>query len=335
MYIYRFNPDYHFRTVTVNVNGDFYYDVARVWCHQNDLTIAADTVLDSELVTGEYADDVTLNAMRNVGYTFTYTVEANGKTIVKSGPLDHNEWLIFIPSGHEDITVNIVAKNEDVLTNGNLTLVTLGVEYNDDEANVEAGNIWQTSNNQISYNVQLAEDIDLSDVESISWTETVYVVAGSINYEVAHNANVVGTIDRRTNRVGAFTEANYGTTDNIVVVVSDLKVNEVEPEAPTIDATATLTRGTDDKENELTATVKTAGDVGGYASFQLQVSYNGETWTNYGSTVGTGAFTNDTATCTFTVEDADTGRMFRVVANGDVQYGDGEVTFEAISNAIS
>ena len=128
---------------------------------------------------------------------------------------------------------------------------------------------------------------------------------------------------------------SFSANDNVTIWVSNAEVNTVdkEPEVATIEANATLTRGTGDQANVLTATVTTEGDVCGTASFQLQVSYNCGAWEDYGD-AETGDFTYNEATCDFTVE-KNVNALFRVVVTGEVLYGTSDVTFEATSSTIA
>ena len=81
------------------------------------------------------------------------------------------------------------------------------------------------------------------------------------------------------------------------------------------------------------ATAFSPGPDGGTASFQLQVSYNGGAWEDYGD-AETGDFTYNEATCDFTVE-KNVNALFRVVVTGEVLYGTSDVTFEATSSTIA
>ena len=317
VYILRFNPEAYQRDVTITLNGQVIDTQENVWAW--DQVIVPD---------GEAQSVLAACAARNDVLTYYYN---NDVADSKAFPLDS---YIFtdVPMGLTDVTINVVTENKDILTIGNLTLNTLYAVDGSYDADAKGGDI-RLNGNRISYNFVLNGVAD-EDIANVSWTETIYVNEDNGNQQEYSRENVTSTLSRN-NRVEGLTDGSYVFTsaDEVMVVISDLKVTIAAEEPATIGATATLTRGADAQANVLTATVTTEGDVGGTASFQLQVSYNGGAWEDYGD-AETGDFTYNKATCNFTVE-KNVNALFRVVVTGEVVYGTSDVTFEATSSTIA
>ena len=203
VYIWKFDPDYRTRDITVTLDGDV-IDTQNVWWSDTSIS----------------GSDTEVGALDNQGYTF----DSNIGTVVVNG----NNWTISsIPAGYDDITINITSSSVDVLTKGNLTLNTLDAEYQDDPDNVSATNIWLGESNRIYYSFTIE---GLSDLEnpSVTWTETI---------EADGNVPTIVNKDKTSyeivgNYVYASTTPNpdFNTNSVVTIYVSDLVVTEDVPE---------------------------------------------------------------------------------------------------------
>ena len=205
VYIWKFDPEYRTRDITVTLDGTTDLGTQNVWW--------SDTAISGS--------DTEIGALDNQGYDFDSNI---GSVVV-----DGNDWTISsIPTGYDDITINITSKHVDIEVNGNLTLNTMNAK--DGNYDPYAGNIWGDGNT-VSYNFVLNT---ADDIASVTWDETVYVDNGVENKQVSYEEksatrfNVVGS-ELRVQGTAA-PQYIFGSNDKVTVVIDNLKVTLVEDE---------------------------------------------------------------------------------------------------------
>ncbi len=197
VYICRFSYDYYFRHVTVKLD---------------------DTEIDDGYIWWSDPDISGTNAKIGELYAAGYDFDSNIGNVTVNG----DNWEITgIDAGRGDLEINITSSHEDILTKGNLTLNTWGVDYNSDTKNVSTANIWLGESNTIYYSFNIK---GLSDLENatVTWTETIKV-DGSTD-TIVHNSKTF--YDVKGDVVFAETDVNRDFDKNHVVTiyVSDLVV---------------------------------------------------------------------------------------------------------------
>src|SRR5699024_7564870 len=110
VYVYNFDPDYHYRDITINVNGVDYSDNyvdndgdkirVRCWDDSVDLT----KVIDAFEAKMEAAG---FNTEKNE-YTYSHV-----GTVLEDVPVGESGVVAIIP-GHDDLVINITVENEDI-----------------------------------------------------------------------------------------------------------------------------------------------------------------------------------------------------------------------------
>ena len=164
VYVYNFDPDYHYRTVAINVNGVEYdrYDgedsvFCQTWLISPDTAVKA---FEAEM------EDAGFNTDKN---EYVYTVEGyegdfagDVQDFDKNGTWDN----ISIPTVHEDLVINITVENEDIAIDPDTGLI-LDVTAEDDAT--PAGWI-DRAGSTIRYGFYVTVDSDV-DVETVTWTE--------------------------------------------------------------------------------------------------------------------------------------------------------------------
>ena len=212
VYILRFQPEAYQRTVTITLNGQTIDTQENVWAW--DQVIVPD---------GEAQSELAACAARNDVLTYYYNDDvANSKAF----PLDS---YIFtdVPMSLTDVTINVVTDNEDILTNGNLTLNTLHAVDGDYDA--DAGYIRLGANNRINYNFEL-NYVPGDEIESVTWTEEVYVSYGEGNY--LDSTETKTATPNASLKVNSQTDNAYTSADTVMVVITNLQVNGVKPDDP-------------------------------------------------------------------------------------------------------
>ena len=204
VYIWKFNPDFRTRNITVTLNGDEIIYDRNVW-------------YSTQSISGE---STSIGVLDVQGFKFA----AAGYSVY----VHESGWTISgIEAGHDDLDINITTSSVDVLTKGNLTLNTLDAEYNGDPDKVSATNIWLGESNRIYYSFTID---GLSDLEnpSVTWTETI---------EADGNVPTIVNKDKTSyeivgNYVYASTTPNpdFNTNSVVTIYVSDLVVTEDVPE---------------------------------------------------------------------------------------------------------
>ena len=318
VYIWKFDPDYRTRDITVTLDGDVLGTQRNMWWSDDDIVVNYDAITD----------------LANQGYTFTYSYTYGGKSY--NGTVSGSDWKITnIPAGYDDITINITSKHVDILTIDNMTLDTM--DAHDGKYDPYAGNIWTGSSSTIFYNFVLNDEGE--EIADVSWTETVYVDYGDGNKQVSSLTK--HDVPDGKMRVEGQTTADYTANDEVTVVISDLKVTLKAEEPVVSDVTVesvTLARGTEENQtNTMSGTITMSANVSGYAFVQLQVREGNGEWTDLGEAVRV-AFSNNSAT--FTVNDniveEVAGTLYRVVVTNADELTDGTdpVVFEYASTGI-
>ena len=214
VYILRFQPEAYQRTVTITLNGQTIDTQENVWAW--DQVIVPD---------GEAQSELAACAARNDVLTYYYNDDvANSKAF----PLDS---YIFtdVPMSLTDVTINVVTDNEDILTNGNLTLNTLHAVDGDYDA--DAGYIRLGANNRINYNFEL-NYVPGDEIESVTWTEEVYVSYGEGNY--LDSTETKTATPNASLKVNGQTDNAYTSADNVMVVITNLDVTVEQEEEPVV-----------------------------------------------------------------------------------------------------
>ena len=131
VYIWKFNPEYRYRDITVTVNGeDYNIDYAPIWYENNDVNVSA-TI---EAFEAEAAQ----TTVTDYRYTYTYTVD--GKTITPENNAVFvnaaGEYIAIITDSYEDVLIEIVT---DVVAEGDVYDINgaITVTYDGDKPAVE------------------------------------------------------------------------------------------------------------------------------------------------------------------------------------------------------
>ncbi len=231
VYVYNFDPDYHYRTVTINVNGVEYdrYDgedsvFCRTWLISPDTAVKA---FEAEM------EDAGFNTDKN---EYVYTVEGyegdfagDVQDFDKNGTWDN----ISIPTVHEDLVINITVENEDIAVLDGSDLILDVTDPTD--AATPAWSI-DIADGDIRYGfvVDLG-DIDIDDVETVSWIERTSRNGQNFTNGERREATKADlyevTVDGETAyAVYGSLPGTYNSSDKIVVRITDAAVNEIEPD---------------------------------------------------------------------------------------------------------
>ena len=166
VYVYNFDPDYHYRTITINVNG-VEYDRVTAFCQNDELGL-------NGAIT-EFEDDMEAAGFVTDKNEYSYSVE---DTTV-GGPVDLDvSNVVEIPTGHTDLVVNVDVKNDDIATDPDTGLI-LDVTAEDDAT--PAGWI-DRAGSTIRYGFYVTVDSDV-DVETVTWTEETVLTNDHTNTE--------------------------------------------------------------------------------------------------------------------------------------------------------
>ena len=163
VYIYKFLPEYHFRTVTINVNGEEYFTTNE---DNNYYLFCQARQMDVNGAIGAFEEAMEAAGFESGKNKFTYSVEGYEDEGYTGALIDST--VIAIPTGHDDLVINITATNEDIATDPDTGLI-LDVTAADDAT--PADYIDMYSNGTIRYGFKVSAENGA--VESVSWLETV------------------------------------------------------------------------------------------------------------------------------------------------------------------
>ena len=212
VYVYNFDPDYHYRNVTVKVNGEEYdngnNEVAFCTWRSFDVSTALSNFEDK---MEEYGFDPAENE---------YDYSANGY----EGSINATGVISILP-GHDDLVIEITVDNPDIVKNDNLILDVTA----QGDAAIEAHTI-DMDNNTVNYSfvVDLG-DVDPADVAQVTWDEVIthnsVVESGRDNHK---NATEVSY----SKEAGAYVvystlSGSWNSSDEIVVRITNAEVSKV------------------------------------------------------------------------------------------------------------
>ena len=212
VYVYNFNPDYHYRNVTVKVNGEEYdngnNEVAFCTWRSFDVSTALSNFEDK---MEEYGFDPAENE---------YDYSANGY----EGSINATGVISILP-GHDDLVIEITVDNPDIVKNDNLILDVTA----QGDAAIEAHTI-DMDNNTVNYSfvVDLG-DVDPADVAQVTWDE---VITHNGVVESGRDPHKTATEVSYSKEAGAYVvystlSGSWNSSDEIVVRVTNAEVSKV------------------------------------------------------------------------------------------------------------
>ena len=224
VYVYNFDPDYHFRTVTINVYDKPYgTGYLPCWLWQSGVSVGS-ALSDFE----QAMMDAGFNPVKNQ-YTYTiagYEDEPEYKGDINS--LDPDFAPIAVPYGHDDLVINITVENDDIACDAvdNLILDVTPVDVATPAISIDMANY-----GTIRYGFGITVPSD-EEVTSVRWLETIVNENGDSNEDwksatitadtalVTDNGN--GT---KTYRIWASAAGEFASGDVYVVRVSQAVIN--------------------------------------------------------------------------------------------------------------
>ena len=229
VYVYNFDPDYHYRTVTINVNDKQYFTTNE---DNNYYLFCQARQVDVNGAIGAFEEAMEAAGFESGKNKFTYSVEGYEDEGYTGALIDST--VIAIPTGHDDLVINITATNEDIATDPDTGLI-LDVTAADDAT--PADYIDMYSNGTIRYGFKVSAENGA--VESVSWLETVVNAYGRTDrYQKTAEVTDLDFIpEENAYLVQATAEGVWNLGDVRIVRVTNATVNTV---APVVD-TYTLT----------------------------------------------------------------------------------------------
>ena len=215
VYIWKYNPEFYLHDITVKLDGQVVKTVEDVSGPKVNVNVF------------EELEDLYIG-----GYTFTYTVSGINQTFTvnTTNPLSTTYFTLVVPVTDSDVTVEITSRNDDIITNGRVTLNTAFAE------NADPNDVTMDGRGSIDYSFKYTGEGD-----AVTYAVTLFRNGVQTGGKVVETAPVVTALNGDRLVYGQASVVYLDTDDLITVVITDVKpvTEEEAPEVPT-DVTADL-----------------------------------------------------------------------------------------------